>query len=191
MNQLVYAINIYWAHENKIQAKSWISNFVGRAGGGAFYRLNLSSQQCTKAIMVKHKLRCLQWHNFLLKKVNSSIELWHKLTLKVSKKIPAPSVLIPTRASTAPTKNRVLKAKFRSLRVSFFLRGVSYYFWNSSFAILSVTVYFQFDDAKLITEFYATMALSSHFFKPWNNLPRSKNIPFSTPLNHSMYVHRK
>ena len=134
MNQLVHAANIYWAHENKIQTKSWISNFVGRAGGGgAFYRLNLSSQQCTKAIIVKHKLRCLQWHNFLLKKVNSSIELWHKLTLKVS-----PSVLIPTRASTAPTKNRVLKAKFRFLRVSFFLRGVSYYFSNSSFAILSV-----------------------------------------------------
>ena len=34
MNQLVHAVNIYWAHENKIQTKSWISNFVGRAGGG-------------------------------------------------------------------------------------------------------------------------------------------------------------
>ena len=128
MNQLVHAVNIYWAHENKIQTKSWISNFVGRAGGGgAFYRLNLSSQQCTKAIIVKHKLRCLQWLKFLLKKVNSSIELWHKLTLKVSKKTPAPSVLIPTQASTAPTKNRVLKAK---VKVSFFLRGVSYYFFK-------------------------------------------------------------
>ena len=125
MNQLVHAVNIYWAHENKIQTKSWISNFVGRAGGGgAFYRLNLSSQQCTKAIIVKHKLRCLQWLKFLLEKVNSSIELWHKLTLKVSKKNPAPSVLIPTRASTAPTKNRVLKAKFRCLKgVIFSQRG--------------------------------------------------------------------
>ena len=137
-------------------------------------------------------MRCLQWHNFLLKKVISSIELWHKLTLKVSKKNPAPSLLIPTRASTAPTKKRVLKAKFRCLKVSFFLRGLSQYFFKLFLCkICPFTVYFQFDDTKLITEFYATMACSSHFFKTWNNLPRSKNIPFSTPLNHSMCVHRK
>ena len=50
MNQLVHAINIYWAHENKIQTKSWISNFVGRAGeGGRFtgliYPLNNALKQ--------------------------------------------------------------------------------------------------------------------------------------------------
>ena len=122
----------------KIKFKQRVESRIllgGQGVGGAFYRLNLSSQQCTKAIIVKHKLRCLQWLKFLLEKVNCSIELWHKLTLKVSKKTPAPSVLIPTQASTAPTKNRVLKAK---VKVSFFLRGVSYYFFKLSFAILSV-----------------------------------------------------
>ena len=107
----------------KIKFKQRVESRNCWEGGESFYRLNLFSQQCTKAIIVKLKLRCLQWQNFLLKKVISSIELWHKLTLKVSKKNPAPSLLIPTRASTASTKKRVLKAKFRCLKVSFFLRA--------------------------------------------------------------------
>ena len=172
----------------KIKFKQRVESRILLGGWG----IVLFSQQCTKAIIVKLKLRCLQWHNFLLKKVISSIELWHKLTLKVSKKNPAPSLLIPTRASTASTKKRVLKVKFRCLKVSFFSqRGKLVFFRTLPLQICPFTVYFQFDDTKLITEFYATMACSSHFFKTWNNLPRSKNIPFSTPLNHSMCVHRK
>ena len=46
-------------------------------------------------------------------------------SVKALKNTLPPSLLIPTRASTAPTKKRVLKAKFRCLKVSFFLRGVS------------------------------------------------------------------
>ena len=90
MNQLVYAINIYWAHENKIQTKTWISNSVGKAVKrftGLIYSLNNAPKNYSKL-----KLRCLQWHNFLLKKVIFSIELWHKLTLIVSKKNPASSL---------------------------------------------------------------------------------------------------
>ena len=163
----------------KIKFKQRVESRIllgGQGVGGAFYRLNLSSQQCTKAIIVKHKLRYLQWLKFLLKKVNSSIELWHKLTLKVSKKTPAPSVLIriPTQASTAPTK----KSKVSLLEgVIFSQRGKLLFFQTFPLQSYPFTMYFQFDDAKLITEFYATMASSSHFFKTWNNLPRSKNIP--------------
>ena len=48
MNQLVHAITIYRAHENKIQTKSWISNFVGRAEKrftGLIYSLNNALKQ--------------------------------------------------------------------------------------------------------------------------------------------------
>ena len=157
--------------------------FCWEGGEGGFSGLIYSLKN------VKLKLRCLQWHNFLLKKVISSIELWHKLTLKVSKnQILLPHFwFLPERARHPRKKESLIKATFRCLKVSW---GTLVFFQTLPLQICPFTVYFQFDDTKLITEFYATMACSSHFFKTWNNLPRSKNIPFSTPLDHSMCVHR-
>ena len=156
-------------------------------GGESFYRLNLFSQQCTKAIIVKLKLRCLPWHNFLLKKVFSSIELWHKLTFKVSKINPDPSLLIPIpERARHQRKKESLKQSFVAWTCHFFSGGKLVFFQTLPLQICPFTVYFQFDETKLITEFYATIACSSHFFKTWNNLRRSKNIPFSTPK--SFYV---
>ena len=122
----------------KIKFKQRVESRILLGGREAFYRLNLFSQQCTKAIIAKRKLRCLQWHNFLLKKVISSPELWHKLTLEVSKKTLLPHFWFLPERARHPRKKESLKQSSVAWRCHFSQRGKLVFFSISSFADLSV-----------------------------------------------------